>query len=190
MEPGIFAEFYKHPVLMTHDSNEAGRPIYKDFDFVRIKVAGVEKDLVERKATVQDKERFAEEWAKFQAGEAQDLGGVRIEFWPALTPAMVKNLQGFNIYTIEAMAGLSDAGCLKLGMGAYKLREDAKKYLDNNSEASELKKLAEKQATIIEEQGKALAELQQQMASLLNPPADVAPVAGETPRRGRPPKVQ
>ena len=166
-EPGIFAEFFKHPLLMTHKSNEAGRPIYEDFDFVRIKVAGVEKDLVERKATNLDKERFAEEWAKYQAGEKQE-SGTRIEFWPALTPAMVKNLQAFNIYTVEAMANLSDAGCMKI-MGAYKLREDARKYLDNGSEAAELRKMAENQAKVIDQQGKELAELRAMVESLSQP---------------------
>lgn len=180
-EPGIFAEFYKHPLLMTFKSNEAGRPIYEDFDFIRIKVAGVEKDIVERKATNLDKERFAEEWAKYQAGEKQE-SGTRIEFWPALTPAMVKNLQSYNIYTIEAMANLSDAACMKI-MGAYKLREDAKKYLDNGTEAAELRKMAENQAKVIESQGRELAELRAMVEKLTAPADETMPTAPAKPEK-------
>ncbi len=36
----LAVKFYKRAVQLEHESNEAGRPIFKDFDFVRIMVAG------------------------------------------------------------------------------------------------------------------------------------------------------
>ena len=36
----LAVKFYKRAVKLEHESNEAGRPIFKDYDFVRIMVAG------------------------------------------------------------------------------------------------------------------------------------------------------
>jgi hypothetical protein len=53
---------------------------------------------------------------------------VPIEEWPVLNPRQVSELQGVNIYTIEALAGLSD-GNLHNVVEGRELREKAKRWL-------------------------------------------------------------
>lgn len=135
-EPGVRAYFYKNAVLHGFQSQQEGRPIYIDQDWVTITVAGMDKDIIKRKATPADKERFADEWAAYERGQQQTRSGTPLDLWPRMTPGMVATLKGLNIMSVEDMATLSDLGCQKIGMGGYELRKDAQTYLNSAAQAS------------------------------------------------------
>lgn len=135
-EPGVSGKFFMNSVIRPHESELQKRPIYRDETWVRIRIAGNDKDIVERKATDADKARFPEAWAAFERGQVQATTGTPLEKWPRMTPGMVATLKGLAIMTVEDMATLSDVGCQRVGMGAYDLRKDAQDYLNSASQAS------------------------------------------------------
>lgn len=135
-EPGVSGVFFMNSVLRPHESELQKRPIFRDEHWVRIRIAGNDKDIVERKATDADKARFPEAWVAYERGLTQSSTGTPLEKWPRMTPGMVATLKGLAIFSIEDMATLSDVGCQRVGMGAYELRKDAQDYLNSASQAS------------------------------------------------------
>lgn len=134
-EPGVHARFLYHPKLNGLKSKEAGRPIYEDKIYIEILIAGMDKQTVVRPVQERDKTRFAAEWAAFERGEESRRTGTPIAEWPRMmqTPAMVKMLEAINIHTVEDVAHLSDEFIPKLGMGGYKMREEAQRFIASAS---------------------------------------------------------
>jgi hypothetical protein len=164
-EPGVHGVFFKNPVLQGYQSEQQGRPVYMDQDWIRITIAGQDKDIVERKARAEDKERFSEEWKKYEAGQSQAKMGTPLEMWPRMTPSWVANLKALNIYSVEDLATVSDLGVQKIGMDGYKLRTEAQQYLNSASQTAAVMELEKLQATA-EEQAKTIALQSQQIAEL------------------------
>ena len=88
--------FYKRSVKQDRDSEEAGRPIFKEFDFVRICVPGDNLTEIDTYAQDSHKQRFPRQWAHYQnqvAGQEQIIG-TPIEQWPLITRSQAEELKG------------------------------------------------------------------------------------------------
>lgn len=128
---GIYATFSLEPVEMRFLSEQAGRPIFEDREFVRVLIAGDKHSEVYRIATDADKERYHEPYARFKRGlEGKDqISGTPLSQWPLMKPSQIKEYEGVNIYTVEQMAALSDTMKQKIGMGANEIVAAAQAYL-------------------------------------------------------------
>lgn len=164
-EPGVHGFFFTNAVLHGAESEKQGRPVYIDQHWIRITIAGQDKDVMERKVQPQDKERFSEEWTKYEKGQAQAKMGTPLDMWPRMTPGLVATLKALNILSVEDLATLSDLGCQKIGLDGYKLRDDAQKYLNAASQTSAVMELERLQATC-GSQAEELARQAQQIAEL------------------------
>lgn len=126
----VLAEFRMHPVIDAIASKDAGRPIKKDVPHVKIIQPGESRlSVYDQPATNEDVARFPRQWAQFQAGQKQDVTGSRLDLLFPESPAIVENLRGVGIFTIEQLAGLPDTGLQNVGMGARQWQEKAKAYL-------------------------------------------------------------
>jgi len=137
----VWVKFEKRAVHMTFKSEQEGRPIYEDRDFVSIRNPG-SMDNVVREAREADKEKYATQWARYVANQEQVQDGTPIEEWPALTASQREELKYLKVCTVEAIAGLSDAQAQRLGAGYMSLREKAKAYLDNAKDSAAAQRLA------------------------------------------------
>lgn len=173
-EPNVRAEFFTHAVLLPAQSRDAGRPMYVDRDYVRISVVG-SKDVFEAPANEQHKERFPVEWDAYQRKQARPLSGTPITEWPAISPAQVRNLQSYNVMTVEDMANASDAALQKIGMGARELQQRARAFLEGatGGRAKELEAQVSTQAETIKaqeetikQQNSLLTQLEQRIAAI------------------------
>jgi hypothetical protein len=128
---GIYAAFTIEPVEMTFLSEQAGRPIFEDREFVRIVIAGDKHSEVYREATEFDKERFHEPYSRFKRGlgEHEQIVGTPLSQWAVMKVSQVKEYNAINIHTVEQLASLSDTMKQKLGMGANEIVAAAKAYL-------------------------------------------------------------
>ncbi len=123
-------EFFSHAVLDEARSETAGRSIFTDVEMVRIIIPGDLKNIVERKADEEDRRKYARQYEAFQRQEAIAADGTPLEHWPALTTSMVRQLKFFNVFTVEALAGIGDAQMQEMGiLGLRSLRERAKAFL-------------------------------------------------------------
>lgn len=189
--------FYKRSVEQKDESLAAGRPIFKEFDFVRICVPGDNLTEIDTYAQESHKQRFPRQWAHYQnrVGNEEKIIGTPIEQWPLITRSQADELKGIKFYTVESVAHCSDQQLQRIGMIAgmspHSFREKAKSFLNLASESAEvsqreeeLQALKEENAKIKAETDAKLSKMQEQMEALL------AAVAEKTPKSRKPKVVE
>ena len=172
--------FYKRSVKQEDESLAAGRPIFKEFDFVRICVPGDNLTEIDTYAQESHKNRFPRQWAHYQNRTAghEEIIGTPIEQWPLISRSQADELKGIKFHTVEAVANCSDQQLQRIGMIAgmspHSFREKAKAFLNLATESAEvsqreqeLQALKEENAKIKAETDAKLAAMQEQMSALL-----------------------
>jgi hypothetical protein len=172
--------FYKRSRKQEDASIEAGRPIYKEFDFVRINVPGDSLNEIDTYAMEEHKTRFPVQWARYQnqIGDHQDIVGTPLEQWTQISRSQADELRGLKFVTVESIANASDLQIQKIGMAAgmnpYAFRDKAKAFLnlanqvgESNQREEELSKLRQENASLKMESDAKLAKQQEQIDSLM-----------------------
>lgn len=120
---------------------------------------------------------LAEQAEAFKKSEAaHDLGGTPLKAWPRIDRGLAATLIAANVFTVEALADLSDANLDIIGIGARELRAQAQAFLrlaSGSADTSHLTaQISEKDAEItrmggvIKEQGAAISAMQAELAKL------------------------
>ena len=180
--------FYKKSVQQEQESIDAGRPIYKDFDFVHICVAGDTLTEIDTYALNSHKQRFPIQWANYmnrQGAHDEEVVGTPLTEWPLVSKSQAEELRAMKFHTVESIANASDQQLQRMGMAAgmspYAFRDKAKAFLNLATTAAETDKreqeinalkeeLAKKEletAKIRQETEAKMALMQEQMASIL-----------------------
>ena len=193
----LAVQFYKRSVKQDMASDEAGRPIFKEFDFVRIMIPGDNLTEIDTYAQDSHKQRFPRQWAHYQNQVAnhQDIIGTPLDQWPQVTRSQADELRGLKFHTVESIADCSDQQLQRIGMVAgmspHHFREKAKAFLNlatNSADVAqreaELQALREENAKIKAETDAKLSKMQDQMEALL------AAVAEKTPKSRKPKVVE
>lgn len=109
-DDSLFVVFYWGTIKDDAQSEEHGRPIFRDAEYVRIIVPGDKNNINDRPASKHDKQRFAKQYAAFRAGvsEEEQLIGTRLKDWPLLTRAQVEEYAYLGIKTVEQLAEARD----------------------------------------------------------------------------------
>ena len=137
--------FYKRPVQQEAETLASGRPIYKEFDFVHICVAGDTLTEIDTYVLQSHKTRFPIQWANYQnriGKDDQEVIGTPVAEWPLVSKSQAEELRAMRFYTVEAIAGASDQQLQRMGMAAgqspYSFRDKAKSFLNLAKKASEI----------------------------------------------------
>ena len=176
----LAVQFYKKSMKQEDASNEAGRPIFKEFDFVRIMIPGDNLTEIDTYAQDSHKQRFPRQWAHYlnQTAGHEDIVGTPLDQWPQVTRSQAEELRGLKFYTVEAIADCSDQQLQRIGMVAgmspHNFRLKAKAFLNLANDSaevaqreSELQALKEENAKIKSETEAKLAAMQEQVSALL-----------------------
>lgn len=155
----LIVTFENFPVLNQSRSEAEKRPCYDDMEVCRIRMGGdrlqspVFPAWAEVPGGVENedgyvvpmtyKEKYAEQYKKFKAGEAQTKSGTPIEALSFLTQSKVKELKALNIYTAESLASLDGAALKSLGQGGLEWKNNAQVYLDSAAGLSATSKLVD-----------------------------------------------
>jgi hypothetical protein len=180
--------FYKKPVHQEQESIDAGRPIYKEFDFVHICVAGDTLTEIDTYAQNSHKTRFPMQWANYMnrvGANDQEVIGTPVAEWPLVSKSQAEELRAMKFHTIESIAHASDQQLQRMGMAAgmspYAFRDKAKAFLNLATNAAETDKREQEINALKEELAKKdletvkmkqdtdakIALMQEQMASIL-----------------------
>jgi hypothetical protein len=162
MDDRLVVTFYMKAVKNTFKSNEAGRPIFDEREFIRVIVPGDSRSVFEDLVTDEHRTRFADRYARFKRGVAQASTGTPLEVWPQMTVGLVAEMKAMNITTVEELAGLSDANAQKI-MGNFDLRRRARAFLDAAAGDAANSKLAAE----LEKRDSEIAALKSQMEQLI-----------------------
>ena len=180
--------FYKKPIQQEQESIDAGRPIYKEFDFVHICVAGDTLTEIDTYALANHKTRFPIQWANYMnrvGANDQEVVGTPVGEWPLVSKSQAEELRAMKFFTVESIASASDQQLQRMGMAAgmspYAFRDKAKAFLnlattsaetdkreqEINNLKEELAKKEQETAKIKAETDAKLALMQDQMATIL-----------------------
>jgi hypothetical protein len=189
----LAVQFYKKSVRQEDASNEAGRPIFKEFDFVRIMIPGDNLTEIDTYAQESHKQRFPRQWAYYQNQVAnhEDIIGTPLDQWPQITRSQADELRGLKFHTVESIADCSDQQLQRIGMVAgmspYNFRLKAKAFLNLANDSAdvaqreaELQALRQENAKITAETDAKLSKMQEQMEALLAAVAEKTPKTRKT----------
>jgi hypothetical protein len=189
----LAVQFYKKSVRQEDASNEAGRPIFKEFDFVRIMIPGDNLTEIDTYAQESHKQRFPRQWAHYQNQVAshEDIVGTPLDQWPQITRSQADELRGLKFHTVESIADCSDQQLQRIGMVAgmspYNFRLKAKAFLNLANDSAdvaqreaELQALRQENAKITAETDAKLSKMQEQMEALLAAVAEKTPKTRKT----------
>ena len=189
----LAVQFYKKSVKQNEASDEAGRPIFKEFDFVRIMIPGDNLTEIDTYAQESHKQRFPRQWAHYQnqVGSHEDVIGTPIDQWPQVTRSQADELRGLKFHTVESIADCSDQQLQRIGMVAgmspFNFRLKAKAFLNLANDSAEvahreaeLAQVKEENAKIKAETDAKLAAMQEQMSALLAAVAEKTPKTRKT----------
>lgn len=154
----VNARFYTMPMPDRAASAEAGRPMFRDVEFVEIVAAGNANNIVQRKVTDEDRHRFARQYEMFRQGHSDQVVGTPLTEVAFLTRSQVEELAYMRIRSLEALADLDDNVCSKHA-GLYDLKKKAKAAVDQAAGLAPITQLQEENAQL----RKMVEELQAQM---------------------------
>jgi len=189
----LAVQFYKKSVKQQQASDEAGRPIFKEFDFVRIMIPGDNLTEIDTYAQESHKQRFPRQWAHYQnqVTNHEDIIGTPLDQWPQVTRSQADELRGLKFHTVESIADCSDQQLQRIGMVAgmspHNFRLKAKAFLNLASDSAEvaqreaeLQALRQENDKIKAETDAKLAAMQEQMSALLAAVAEKTPKTRKT----------
>jgi hypothetical protein len=189
----LAVQFYKKSVKQNEASDEAGRPIFKEFDFVRIMIPGDNLTEIDTYAQESHKQRFPRQWAHYQNQVAnhEDVIGTPIDQWPQVTRSQADELRGLKFHTVESIADCSDQQLQRIGMVAgmspFNFRLKAKAFLNLANDSAEvahreaeMQALRQENDKIKAETDAKLAAMQEQMSALLAAVAEKTPKTRKT----------
>jgi hypothetical protein len=180
--------FYKRAVKQEQESLEAGRDIYKEFDFVHICVAGDTLTEIDTYAQNSHKQRFPIQWAQYMnrvGADDEEVVGTPISEWPLVSKSQAEELRALKFKTVESVANASDLQLQRMGMAAgmspFAFRDKARTFLNLATNAAETDKREQEINALKEELAKKdaetakmkaetdakLAQMQDQMAAIL-----------------------
>ena len=177
----LAVKFYKRPVELKNESIAQGRPIFQEFDFIKILVPGDALTEIDTYVSDAHKTRFPIQWANYmnRQGSEESFSGTPITEWPQVSASQAEELKGIKFHTVESVAHCSDQQLQKIGMIAgmspHNFRERAKTFLNLAEESAgiskreeEITQLKEENAKIKAETEAKLAAMQEQMSALLS----------------------
>ena len=138
----LLVKFFVKPRPDAVASKEEGRPIFKDVEYIDIKIPGDRTGGICRPATHQDKQRFGEHYKAFKERVAPPVEGTPLIEWPLITRSLAEELAFHNVKTVEHLVSMSDNNAAKF-MGLNGLKAKAKVWLEQAADEAADYKLLE-----------------------------------------------
>src|ERR1044072_5630 len=161
-DKALYVHFYMDVIPDSKASDEEGRAIYREAEFVMIMVPGDKYSIIRRPIQPRDVQRFSERYEAFKRGQTQEsASGTPLYTVTWLTKAQVKELEFLGCHTLEQLAGMPDSMTQKF-MAGQGLKQRAKDAIAASKEAAPLLALR----TEIEKKDAELAGLKKAQADM------------------------
>lgn len=142
MSNGIFPRFFIKAVEHKAESEKQGRPIFRDVEYVEIRIAGDKNNVPVFKVNDEHRSRWPEVYKQFKAGLEQTQEGTPLDEWSVLPRSKVEEYKALGIYTVEALADLPDSAIHRIGMDARKIMAQAKAFIEDAKDNAKVNELA------------------------------------------------
>lgn len=165
-DKNLLVKFFIKPRQDSFETEKQGRPIFKDVEYVDIKIPGNRNSGACRPATEADKKRFPDHYRAFKDRVTEDyIEGTPLNEWPLISRSMAQELAFFHVKTVEQLATMADGQAAKF-MGLAGIRQKAKTWLEAAKKDKPLWEMDEKikaQSAEIDDLKQALAEVIQRV---------------------------
>jgi hypothetical protein len=162
MDEQLLVKFYVKACPDQAESVKQGRPIFRDKEYIDIRIPGDRTAGAARPARAQDIARFPRHYKAFKERTSQELNeGTPLTEWPVMTKSQAEELAFFHVKTVEQLATMSDAHTSKF-MGLSKLKRKAQEWLISAKDqraATEMAQELEQRDLVIATQQKQLDDL-------------------------------
>ena len=129
----LLVSFRKVQVKQEFESKRRGVPVYKEIDHIVIQNPGDSQKL-DIPVTDVYKERFPDEWARWERHQENKIIGFPIDHWPQLNETQKAEFKAMAIHTVEQLADLSDSVAQKI-RGYQELKKRALAFLEAGKDA-------------------------------------------------------
>jgi hypothetical protein len=136
-DDNLLVRFELVPRKDEAESTKAGRPVFKDMEYIRIAVPGNRLVQVHRPVRDEDKRRFSQAYAHWQSRKRNLVDGTPLSEWPPVTRSQVEELGFLNVHTVEQLAQLPDAAASQFH-GGLALKQKARDSLERAKDGAYL----------------------------------------------------
>lgn len=136
----LMVTFSLEPRINHEKTETEGRLVYRDIEYVTIRIPGDKTLSVHRPVNASDRHRFPLQYQAFKNRNNELVVGTPLSTWPGIQPSQAKELDYFNVRTVEQLAAMGDSGAGQM-MGIQKLKAAAKQFLEASKDAAGTLKL-------------------------------------------------
>ncbi len=159
----LLVKFFLKPKQDRTASEKEGRPIFKDVEYVDIKVPGDRGVGACRPATDLDRKRFPEHYRAFKDRiENEPEVGTPLSEWGIISRSLAEEMSFFNIKTVEQLATMADGQAARF-MTGLSLKEKARLWLESREKEKPLWEADQKMKTMQSQ----VDELKEQLGTLI-----------------------
>lgn len=158
----LYKRFFMEVLPDEEESVKTGMRKFRDAEMIMIQTPGDKRNIIVREARPDDKERFAEEYAKFRAGHEEQSSGYPLKEWPLITRAMAEEFKYLGFHTVEQLAGANDT-VLSRYPGLREVSRRAQSWIQAQADAAPLEQLQNELKTRDEQ----IAAMQAQINELI-----------------------
>lgn len=159
----LYVRFYMEPVYQEAESLIKERKIFKDTEYIEIRIPGDKQTCIQRQVFNVDRIRFPQQYARFKQGQDEQTIGTPLSSMPSIPASKVMEYAFFHIRTVEQLAECADNTGAAAVMGFHADKQMAKKFVAASENAAPVEELKKQLA----EKDKAFAELQSQVHQLM-----------------------
>lgn len=163
----VTPRFYSEMRKTDQIDGETGLPVFTTVEFVELLIAGDKGNAPTKRVTPAIKLQYADAYARWKATEINPdmIGdGIPLTLWPLIPTQVAKGLEYINVFTVQQLAGLSDAQMSKPGtIGLRDFRDKARTFMESAKTTAPIAKLEAENG----EMRKRIELMQEQMAQLI-----------------------
>lgn len=160
---GLYCTFYLRSEQMGEASKEAGRPIFKDIEYIKVMAVGDTTTMIDRPVTGRDRQRFHAQYEAFLAGKGDEQEGTPLAEWGVIPRSTAEELKYFKLFTVEQLAAISDVHLQKFP-GGHALKRKAIAFV----EAAQGNAPFAKMEAELKERDDKIAQLEANMQALMD----------------------
>ena len=129
LDEQLMVKFFYKEVQNKAASLKEGRPIFRQKEYIEIRIPGKRDAQACRPATYADIQRFPRHHDAFKKRVEAPTEGTPLSEWPVITRSLAEQLAFINVKTVEQLAAIGDAHIGPI-MGGYGFRDKAKAWLE------------------------------------------------------------
>jgi len=139
----LLVHFYREAVQNNFKTKQEGRPIFDEFDFIKIMAPGSRDTVVSRVSDGDNyTRRFPNQWRQYQNNQEQTISGTPLKQVPWLTVGQIAEFNAVGCKTVEQLVGMPDNLSQKF-MGHHQIKQRAQAFLEAAKDAAPLLRMQE-----------------------------------------------